>query len=180
MTWGEHLRPRPSPSMRRPVSVKSVFLFPPCGSLAFEPSRLCRRPSIRTLGWSDFRSVPVGRPQFSRCCYLRIDLASYLFDGSWARTWAQSPELGGRARLLGSNSTPRRLPLCGCSAGAHRLPRSPTTCVTVRPTSGPPQRRLVSWHSFLPARLAAAPSAADHCPVQRAPECNARLAPAVS
>src|SRR5260370_39266681 len=69
--------------MRRPVSVKSVFLFPPCGSLAFEPSRLSRRPSIRTLGWSDFRSVPVGRPHFSRCCYLRIDLGSPLFDGSW-------------------------------------------------------------------------------------------------
>jgi hypothetical protein len=39
--------------------------------------------------------VQVGRPQFSRCCYLRIDLGSHLFDGSWARTWSQSPELGG-------------------------------------------------------------------------------------
>src|SRR5713101_569752 len=166
--------------MRRPVSVKSVFLLPSCGFLAFEPSRLCRHPSIRTLLLSDFRSVPVGRPRFSRCCYLRIDLGSPLFDGSWARTWAQSAELGGGARLFGSNSTPRRSPLCGCSAVAHKLPRSPTTCVAVRPTSGPRQPRLVSWHSFLPARLAAAPSAADHCPVQRAPECSARPAPAVS
>ena len=60
-----------------------------------EPIRLCRHPSIRTLLWSDCRSVQVGRPQFSRCCYLIIDLGSPLLDGSWARTWAQSPELGG-------------------------------------------------------------------------------------
>jgi hypothetical protein len=32
------------------------------------------------------RSVQVGRPQFNRCCYLIIDLGSYLFDESWART----------------------------------------------------------------------------------------------
>jgi hypothetical protein len=69
----------------------------------WEPFRLCRHPSIRTLLWSDFRSVQVGRPQFSRCCYLIIDLGSPLFDGSWARTWAQSPELGGSARLFGTN-----------------------------------------------------------------------------
>jgi hypothetical protein len=42
--------------------------------LCFEPSRLCRHPSIRTLLLSDFRSVHVGRSQFSRCCYLIIDL----------------------------------------------------------------------------------------------------------
>ncbi len=83
------------PSMRRPVSVKSVFLLPPCEFLVFEPSRLCRHPSIRTLLLSDFRSVPVGRPRFSRCCYLIIDLGFPFFDGSWARTWSQSPELGG-------------------------------------------------------------------------------------
>ena len=48
--------------MRRPVSVKSDFLFPPvrrffsfcfllfsCAYFASEPSRLCRHPSIRTL-----------------------------------------------------------------------------------------------------------------------------------
>ncbi len=53
---------------------------------AFEPSRLCRHPSIRTLLLSDYRSVQVGRSRFSRCCYLIIDLGSPLFDGSWART----------------------------------------------------------------------------------------------
>jgi hypothetical protein len=72
------------PSMRRPVSVKSVFL-PSCGYLEFEPSRLCRHPSIRTLLLSDFRSVQGGRSHFSRCCYLIIDLGSHLFDRSWAR-----------------------------------------------------------------------------------------------
>jgi len=50
-------------------------------SFAFEPSRLCRHPSIRTRLWSDFRSVPVGRTRFSRCCYLRIDLGSPRFQG---------------------------------------------------------------------------------------------------
>ena len=44
---------------------------------------------------SDFRSLQGGRTQFSRCCYLIIDLGSHLLDGSWARTWAQSPDLGG-------------------------------------------------------------------------------------
>ena len=62
--------------MRRPVSVKLVFLFPLCGFFAFEPSRLCRHPSIRTLLLSDCRSVQVGRSRFSRCCYLIIDLGS--------------------------------------------------------------------------------------------------------
>src|SRR5258707_9810891 len=68
-----------TPSMRRPVSVKSVFLLPPCEFLVFEPSRLCRHPSIRTLLLSDYRSVQVGRSRFSRCCYLIIDLGSRLF-----------------------------------------------------------------------------------------------------
>jgi len=34
--------------MRRPVRVKT-FLFYFCGFFAFEPSRLCRHPSIRSL-----------------------------------------------------------------------------------------------------------------------------------
>ncbi|SRR6266700_2883117 len=46
--------------------------------LAFEPSRLRRHPSIRTLLLSDFRSVQVGRSRFSRCCYLILDVGSHL------------------------------------------------------------------------------------------------------
>src|SRR5713101_1413330 len=43
----------------------------------------------------------LGCTRFSRCCYLIIDLYSPLSKGSWARTWSQSPDLGGRARLFG-------------------------------------------------------------------------------
>ena len=100
-----------------------------------EPVRLCRHPSIRTLCGAIFRPVLVGRPQFSRCCYLIIDLGSPLFDRSRTRAWAQSPELGGSARLF--RSTPRRFPLGGCCAGAHRLPRLSTTCAVEQPTSVP-------------------------------------------
>src|SRR5258708_10150871 len=75
---------------------------------------------------------------------------------------------------------PLRSPLGVFSAEARSLRRSPTTCAVVRPASEPRQRRLVSWHSFLLARLASVPSAADHYPLQKARECNARLAPSVS
>jgi hypothetical protein len=51
---------------------------------------LCRHPSIYTLRGAMVRSVPVGRPQFSRCCYLIIDLGSHRFDRSRTRTWAKS------------------------------------------------------------------------------------------
>src|SRR5580704_5186658 len=41
---------RPSPSMRRPVRVKSVLQLPLVVEWSYwEPSRLCRHPSIRTL-----------------------------------------------------------------------------------------------------------------------------------
>src|SRR6267143_1474884 len=50
--------------------------FSPSGFFSFEPGRLCRHPSIRTLLGAMVRSVQVGRPHFSRCCYLRIDLGS--------------------------------------------------------------------------------------------------------
>src|SRR5467141_1516112 len=51
--------------------------FSPSGFFSFEPGRLCRHPSIRTLLGAMVRSVQVGRPHFSRCCYLRIDLGSH-------------------------------------------------------------------------------------------------------
>jgi hypothetical protein len=85
--------------MRRPVSVKNVFLLLSCKgvflflfSLSFLwiPLHSSQAASVAILPsalfWSDFRSVQVGRSQFSRCCYLIIDLGSPLFDGSWART----------------------------------------------------------------------------------------------
>src|SRR6202040_933116 len=74
----------PSPSMRRPVSVKLVFLF-------FSPQGFCvsaeppLSPSFHPHSLvSDIRSVPGGYSRFSRCCYLRIDLCSHRFGESWA------------------------------------------------------------------------------------------------
>jgi hypothetical protein len=70
--------------------------------------------------------VQVGRPHFSRCCYLRIDLGSLLGVGpGLGRSHLNSAvELGSSD----SNSAPLRLPLCGCSAVARKPPRLPTTC----------------------------------------------------
>src|SRR5579862_9520917 len=45
--------------MRRPASVKVVCLFLPC-VFAFEPSRLCRHPSIRTLNERLFARCKLG------------------------------------------------------------------------------------------------------------------------
>src|SRR6202165_5924594 len=70
--------------MRRPVSVKLVFLF-------FSPQGFCvsaeppLSPSFHPHSLvSDIRSVPGGCSRFSRCCYLRIDLSSHRFGESWA------------------------------------------------------------------------------------------------
>src|SRR6202040_868117 len=115
---------------------------------------------------------------FSRCCYLRIDLGSRPLDGSWARTWAQSPDSAVELGSFVSTSRPRRAPLCGCCcAVVHTLLRSPTTYAAGPTTCAPQPLPLASWHSFLRARPASVPSAADRCPVQRAPECIARPAP---
>src|SRR5882724_2013231 len=51
--------------------------------------------------------------------------------------------------------------------------RSPTTDVAVPPTFEPRQPPLVSWHFFLLAPQASVPISADHCLLQKAPECNA-------
>ena len=74
-------QPKAPNSFHEKASVSQVcfFFFLPVVFFAFEPSRLCRHPSIRTLLLSDFRSVQVGRSRFSRCCYLIIDLGSRLF-----------------------------------------------------------------------------------------------------
>src|SRR5882762_7051312 len=95
--------------MRRPVSVKSVFLLPPCEFLVFEPSRLCRHPSIRTLferfslgaSWaSSFQQVllPDNR---SRLPSVRRKLGQELVRLS-GRRHARPPEqqTGGRIRAM--------------------------------------------------------------------------------
>ena len=73
-----------SPSMRRPVSVKTVCscLGSSSGLAGAEPPL---SPSFHPHSLvSDLRSVQVGCSRFSRCCYLRIDLSSHLSGGSRA------------------------------------------------------------------------------------------------
>ena len=94
--------------MRRPVSVKPFFDCSLFSSLFFRFSN-CSHGAKPPLSppfhphslLSDGRSVQVGCTRFSRCCYLILDRYSLLSKGSWARSWAQSPDLGGRARLFG-------------------------------------------------------------------------------
>jgi hypothetical protein len=73
--------------MRRPVRVKNDFLLLSCKGvfLFLSCEFLCIRagpplsPSFHPHSLlSDFRSVHGGRSQFSRCCYLIIDLGSRL------------------------------------------------------------------------------------------------------
>jgi hypothetical protein len=64
------------------LSCKDVFsfyfLFPSCGVLRIRAGPPLS-PSFHPHSWlSDFRSVHGGRSQFSRCCYLIIDLGSRL------------------------------------------------------------------------------------------------------
>src|SRR5258708_13009215 len=66
--------------MRRPVRVKSVFLFLFSLSFLWIPGIRAGPPLSPSFHphslLSDFRSVHGGRSQFSRCCNLIIDLAS--------------------------------------------------------------------------------------------------------
>jgi hypothetical protein len=88
------IRAEPTPSMRRSVSVKSFFVFPPRGFLC-----LSRAASVAILPSALFLGaiVSLGASWASSIqqVLLRIDLGFHLFDGSRTRTWAQSPELGG-------------------------------------------------------------------------------------
>src|SRR5579859_3601545 len=165
--------------MRRPVDVKahfyilpSVTLFPfsQAASVAILPSALLL---------SDIRSVLGGCSRFSRCCYLIIVLSSHRFRGSRAPGSSRSHldsavELG----CFGSKlARPRRALLSGYCAVARTPLRSPTTDGAVPLTFAPPPPPLVSWHFFLLAPQASVPISADHCLLQKAPECNALPAP---
>src|SRR5712672_4071343 len=163
--------------MRRPVSVKSVFHFHIRGFF-----RLSRAASVAILP-----SALFCERLFARC---KLGVLNSAGAATCESTSAPISSTGagpglGRSHLnsaveLGSfvsTSRPRRFPLRGCCAVAHKLLRSPTVCAAARPTCVPPQPPLASWHSFLRARLASVPSAADRCLVQRVPECSAPLAP---
>ena len=148
-------------------------------------------PSFHPHSWlSDFRSVHVGRSQFSRCCYLIIDLGSRLSMEAWpglSRSHLISAvELGCLDLFLSSFLVcsfslyfkPQRASLCGYCAVVRTLLHSPTTDAGVPPTFWLPQLQLVSWHSSLRAPQVAVPIAADHYLPQRVPEYSVPLAPA--
>src|SRR5487761_1361535 len=84
-----------TPSMRRPVSVKTFFHF--CCFLSFlfffffQIVSLWAKPPLSPPFHphsllSDGRSVQVGCTRFSRCCYLIIDLCSPLSKGTGPRS----------------------------------------------------------------------------------------------
>ena len=139
--------------MRRPVDVKAHFRLSSFReSVPIQPSRPCRHPSIRTLCE---RSSLGARWvfSFSRCCYLIIDLCSYLFVGVGpqdlvAVTWTRRSSSAVRLKL----SRPQRASLFGYCAMVRTPLRSPTTDVAVPPTFAPPPLPLASWHFFLLAR----------------------------
>ncbi len=156
----------------------TLFLSSFFPSVPMQLSRPCRHSSIRTL-CERFSLGARWVFSFSRCCYLIIDLSSYLFGWELGpRTWSQSPGLGGRAQLFRLKlSRPQRASLFGYCAMVRTPLRLPTTDAAVLPAFAPRQLPLVSWHFFLLARQASVPISADHCLLQTAPECNALLAP---
>jgi hypothetical protein len=155
----------------------STFPFSQAASVATLPSALLV--SDFSLGASWVFSIqqvllPGKRPRLS---YLRGKLDQEL---------SQSPELGGRARLFGTNSLSIRLSMplrslpSGYCAVVRTLLHSPTTDAAVPPAFVPPLPPLVSCRFSLRAPRASAPSAANHYLPQRVPECSALLAPTAS
>jgi len=74
---------------------------------------------------------------------------------------------------------PRRASLFGYCAMVRTPLRLPTTDVATPPTFEPRQPPLVSWHFFLLAPQVSVPICADHCLLQKAPECNAPYVSAI-
>src|SRR2546430_2513582 len=76
--------------------------------------------SFHPHSWlSDFRSVHGGRSQYSRCCYLIIDLCSP-FRRKLVQALSQSPDLGGCGRVFGSFSFLAFFPPRSASRSPHR------------------------------------------------------------
>src|ERR1700674_2151155 len=168
--------------MRRPGDVKahfhflsfflSVSLFPfsqaaPVAILPF------------ALFVSDLRSVPGGCSRFSRCCYLRIDLSSHRFGESRAPGLSRSHlasavELGSSDRHSLGHFPHRFLAIAQWFVHLSPLP---TPDAAGPPAFEPRPPPLASWHFSLLAPQACAPISADHCLLQKVPECSALPAP---
>jgi hypothetical protein len=81
---------------------QECFVLSMSSSLFSRPAKPPLSPPFHPHSYvSDVRSVQVGCSRFSRRCYLVSVLDFLLYEGSWARTWSQSPKLGGRAQLFG-------------------------------------------------------------------------------
>ena len=119
-----------------------------------------------------------GCSRFSRCCYLISVLSSHLFGGSWAPGVSRS-HLDSAAELGCSdrNSKPRPASPSDYCAVVRTPLRLPTTDGAVPPAFELPRPPLASWRSFLLALQASVPISADHCLLQKVPECSALPAP---
>src|SRR6202790_83207 len=161
--------------MSRHTFTFSLFCHWVCSHSAKPP----RSPSFHPHSFvSDIRSVLGGCSRFRRCCYLISVLSSHVSVGVGpqelvAVTWTRR-----LSSVFGSKLTmPRRASLFGYCAMVRTPLRLPTTDVAVPPTFEPRQPPLVSWHFFLLAPQVSVPISADHCLLQKAPECNARPVP---
>src|SRR6266446_924111 len=118
--------------------------------------------------------VPVGVRKSDGCCKLNADLAAAPISARRRSAhYAQSPELGEPSQI---QSRFKPLPLCHPYGRAKvRIPLpSPTACAAALPVSERLPPAPVSSRSSHRARPASTPSAADHSPVQRDPERDAR------
>src|SRR6266478_602137 len=174
--WSHSAKP---PSMRRPVDVKAHFRFLLSMNIWSHSAKPPLSPSFHPHSFvSDIRPVLGGCSCFSRYCYLIIVLSSHRFCGSRAPGLSRS-HLDSAVELSCSVTNSKRLPaqLSGYCAVVRTPLRLPTTDGAVPPAFEPLPRRLASWHFFLLAPQASVPISADHCLLQKAPECNALPAP---
>jgi hypothetical protein len=101
---------------------------------------------------SDFRSVPVGRSRFNRCCSLIFDLTSVFRMEVGPGDCRSHRNLAVETRQFGSSSTLLRLARTDCVA-VRRPHRSPTVDEVVWTTFAP-TATTARFLAFLPPRSA--------------------------
>src|SRR5204863_9712140 len=110
--------------------------------------------------------------RFSSFPRINFEPESSRNDDRQLRRLLASPVLWGAL-----HSRPPRASLSGYCAVVRTPLHSPTTDAVVPPTFWPPQPPLVSWHFSLLAPQALVPISADHCLLQKVPECSVPPAP---